>query len=143
MMKRTVQYDWESRLNFGKYKGLVFKEVFQKDLQYIWWCFQMIDWFCITDEIFEKMPIVIAARENNFLDPKNPQENWLKMFVDKHSLKKERITNTYPRTSDQNYYERESYSQYAGSYAQDVEGLSDDFINDVLDGNPDAYWNTD
>ncbi|GEM_PF-1695848 len=41
------------------------------------------------------------------------------------------------------YYERESYGQYAGSHAQDVEGLSDDFINDVLDGDPDAYWNID
>ena len=41
------------------------------------------------------------------------------------------------------YYERESYGEYAGSYAQDVEGLSDDFINDVLDGDPDAYWNID
>ncbi len=41
------------------------------------------------------------------------------------------------------YYERESYGRYAGSYAQDVAGLSDDFINDVLDGNPDAYWNID
>lgn len=44
---------------------------------------------------------------------------------------------------DHDYYERESYGQYAGSYAQDVEGLSDDFINDVLDGDPDAYWNID
>ena len=41
------------------------------------------------------------------------------------------------------YDRRESYGQYEGSYAQDVEGLSDDFINDVLDGDPDAYWNID
>lgn len=27
--------------------------------------------------------------------------------------------------------ERESYGQYGGSYAQDVEGLNDDFKNDV------------
>ena len=38
---------------------------------------------------------------------------------------------------------RESYSQYTGSYAQEVENLSDDFINDLLDGDPDAYWNID
>ncbi len=41
------------------------------------------------------------------------------------------------------YEEREHYGEYAGSYAQDYEGLSDDFIDDVLDGNPDAYWNID
>lgn len=38
---------------------------------------------------------------------------------------------------------KESFGQYAGSYAQDVEGLSDDFINDVLEGDPDNYWNID
>jgi len=39
-------------------------------------------------------------------------------------------------------YDR-SHGRYAGSWAQDVEGLSDDFIDDVLDGEPDAYWNID
>jgi hypothetical protein len=135
-MKRTIQYDWETLLNFGKYKGQSCKEVFQKDTQYISWCFQMIDWFCITDEIFEKLPVVIALRENT-------HENWLQIFIDKHNEKKVMITNSYPRTNEVDYYEKESYGQYAGNYAQDIEGLSDDFINDVLDGNPDAYWNID
>ncbi|WP_206609969.1 hypothetical protein [Maribellus luteus] len=34
-------------------------------------------------------------------------------------------------------------SKYSGSWASDVEGLSDDFIDDVLDSDPDAYWNID
>jgi hypothetical protein len=33
--------------------------------------------------------------------------------------------------------------RYAGTWAQEVEGLSDDYIDDVLDGDPDAYWNID
>ena len=37
----------------------------------------------------------------------------------------------------------EHYGEYAGTYAQDVEGLSDEFIGDALDGEPDAYWNID
>lgn len=41
------------------------------------------------------------------------------------------------------YNDRDSYGDYAGTYAQDEMGLSDDFINDVLDGDPDAYWNID
>ena len=49
----------------------------------------------------------------------------------------------YADDYDYDDYERESYGKYAGSYAQDVEGLSDDFIDDVLDGDPDAYWNID
>ncbi len=32
---------------------------------------------------------------------------------------------------------------YAGSYAQDVEGYSDDAIDDAFDSDPDAYWNID
>jgi hypothetical protein len=35
------------------------------------------------------------------------------------------------------------YGRYAGSYAQDEMGWSDDDIDTVLDGNPDAYWNID
>lgn len=43
------------------------------------------------------------------------------------------------------YYDnnRPSYGKYAGTYAQDVAGLSDDVIDDALDGDPDAYWNID
>lgn len=35
------------------------------------------------------------------------------------------------------------FGEYAGSYAQDVAGYSDDVINDAFDGDPDAYWNID
>lgn len=42
-------------------------------------------------------------------------------------------------------YEEEemTYERYNGSYAQDVEGWSDQDIDDVFDGDPDAYWNID
>ncbi|WP_294920627.1 WG repeat-containing protein [uncultured Prevotella sp.] len=36
-----------------------------------------------------------------------------------------------------------NYGEYAGSYAQDVEGYSDDVIDDAFDGDPNAYWNID
>lgn len=38
---------------------------------------------------------------------------------------------------------RPRYGEYAGSYAQDVMGYSDDVISDVFEGDPDAYWNID
>lgn len=38
------------------------------------------------------------------------------------------------------YYEE---SKFAGTYVHDVEGWSDDDIYDVLDGDPEAYWNID
>ena len=41
------------------------------------------------------------------------------------------------------YYEEETYNEYNGTYVQDVEDWSDQMIDDVLDGEPDAYWNID
>jgi len=42
------------------------------------------------------------------------------------------------------YFEEErTYERYNGSYAQDVEGWSDQDIDDVFDGDLDAYWNID
>ena len=40
-------------------------------------------------------------------------------------------------------YERPSYGKYSGSYAQDEAGYSDDDIDTIFDGDPDAYWNID
>ena len=49
-----------------------------------------------------------------------------------------------PLNSDaMGYYDEETYDEYNGTYVQDVEGWSDQMIDDVLDGEPDAYWNID
>ena len=40
-------------------------------------------------------------------------------------------------------YESPTYGRYAGSYAQDEMGYSDDDIDTIFDGDPDAYWNID
>ena len=48
-----------------------------------------------------------------------------------------------PYQAGDNYQERHTYENYNGSYAQDVEGWSDQDINEDFDGDPDAYWNID
>lgn len=45
----------------------------------------------------------------------------------------------YPENND-NFSD---YGRYAGTYAQDVVGWTDEMIDDALDGDPDAYWNID
>ena len=40
-------------------------------------------------------------------------------------------------------YERKTYTNYHGSYAQDEMGYSDDDIDTIFDGDPSAYWNID
>lgn len=39
--------------------------------------------------------------------------------------------------------EPSTYGRYAGSWAQRVERYSDDDIDTIFDGDPDAYWNID
>ena len=40
-------------------------------------------------------------------------------------------------------YEEPTYDRYNGSYAQDEMGYSDDDIDTIFDGDPEAYWNID
>ena len=49
--------------------------------------------------------------------------------------------NTRQYNEDETYGSH--YEEYAGTYAQDVMGYSDDVIDDAFDGDPDAYWNID
>lgn len=44
---------------------------------------------------------------------------------------------------EDSFSERNTYNRYNGSWAQDVEGYSDDDIDTIYDGEPDAYWNID
>ncbi len=59
----------------------------------------------------------------------------------------ERTIETHLDSSDSFYEPNDGYGthygEYAGTYAQDVMGYSDDVINDAFDGDPDAYWNID
>lgn len=40
-------------------------------------------------------------------------------------------------------YRESTYDEYNGSYAQDIMGYSDQDIDDVFEGDPEAYWNID
>lgn len=41
------------------------------------------------------------------------------------------------------YEEERHFGRYAGSYAQDDMGYSDEEIDSIFDGDPSAYWNID
>lgn len=45
--------------------------------------------------------------------------------------------------SSDDVYRCEHYEEFAGTYAQDVAGYSDEDIYDAFDGDPEAYWNID
>lgn len=48
-----------------------------------------------------------------------------------------------PAPLEERKYGSYHYGEYAGSYAQDVVGYSDEIIDDAFDGDPEAYWNID
>lgn len=48
--------------------------------------------------------------------------------------------NNYPRID---YENEDDPDYYSGTYAHDVAGYSDEEIDDIFDGEPDAYWNID
>lgn len=52
------------------------------------------------------------------------------------------IDNDYNDNYDNSLDDR-TYGRYAGSYAQDEMGYSDDDIDTIFDGDPSAYWNID
>lgn len=126
---RLKCYNNDSTVLFGRFNGFSIDQIVDIDPTYIMWCINHLDHFylaeSVIDKILEKHPtFVLSDRTKVALEVK--EEQWLAQ----HSR-------------DYDYNENPSYGQYAGSYAQDCEGLSDDFINDVLDGCPDAYWNID
>lgn len=41
------------------------------------------------------------------------------------------------------YEDFQTYERYFDRWAQDIEGYSDDDIDTIFDGDPDAYWNID
>lgn len=41
------------------------------------------------------------------------------------------------------YIERRTFGKFAGTYAQDIAGFSDEDIYNVFDGEPELYWNID
>lgn len=58
-------------------------------------------------------------------------------------VKEQNVKSNKPNYRRPYYAIRETYNDYNGTYAQDVMGWSDQDIDDVLDGEADAYWNID
>ena len=131
-MRDLKLYNLNTALDFGMYKGSDLSVVVDEFPAYIRWCLINVDWFVV---------------DQDELDEAYPEMKWSPTFREAAESKWNQYTSNESCDSiddyDIEYYERESYGEYAGTYAQDVEGLSDDFINDVLGGEPDAYWNID
>ena len=125
--------DITDSFGFVKYKGLALCDVLMEDPSYIYWCVNTIPFFTLSEEVLQQIrdlfPKFIITEE--FV-------NHTKSFHDE-------VDNIAVVDSYNNKYEEEepTYEKYTGSYAQDEMGYSDDDIDTIFDGDPDAYWNID
>lgn len=118
---------------FGAYRGLTLSDVIDSCPNYIRWCIFTISGFCLQDEAMEEIHKIYPNlfRSSEFENQR------------KANLAFEEEESADDAEYDSQDYERPTYDNYHGSYAQDEMGYSDDDIDTIFDGDPDAYWNID
>ena len=125
------EYTQNSLLKFGKYNGSILEDIAKTDPNYINWCIINLDHFYLSEEAIEQL------RANSGLGIS--EEATLALEQKRSEISEASDSNDY----DFDDYERRTYDDYNGSYAQDQMGWSDQDINDVFGGDADAYWNID
>lgn len=125
------EYTQNSQIKFGKYNGSILEDIAEADPNYINWCIINLDHFFLSEETVEIFKsdsgFTISAEANLALEQK----------------RLEMLDNSDSNDSDYDNYDRRTYDDYNGSYAQEQMGWSDQDINDVFGGDADAYWNID
>lgn len=48
-------YQLHSTFTFGKYKGDTIEDVLEDNYEYIIWCLDNLDWFKVSEEVYEKL----------------------------------------------------------------------------------------
>ena len=141
-MRRRIFTSLESRFTFGKYKGLTLADVMDINPDYVVWCVTTIDDFLLYDSALEQMALVYPnfPLYIEFERCRKDNLNEEDAYVDEYEYEEEYLDDYY------DWYgcdEERTYNRYNGTYAQDVAGYSDDDIDTIFDGDPDAYWNID
>lgn len=141
-MRRVCIFDTiEDQFNFGRYKGLSLADVLDINPSYLDWCVKHCTGilFILYDEAVAQIKQVYP---HFFMD---------KLFESCRIDEIELFECGYSDDSDmevidtfKDYWnEPQTYDRYAGSWAQDIGGYSDNDIDTIFDGDPSAYWNID
>lgn len=125
----------DDEFDFGQYKSRSLSDVMDINPGYVTWCMMNISnnrycSFVITDEAIQELKCIYP----NFL-----------ITLEFEEARKVGLLDDYDNYNkyDNNEYEEDTFERYNGSYAQDEMGYSDDEIDTIFDGDPDAYWNID
>ncbi len=137
-MYNSIYYfdDIGTPFRFGRYKGWSLRRVIEQNPSYLYWCVDAIPSFRISpdaiSQIREMYPMFIITQ--NF-------GGHIEEYEEDDDYEPDYDDSSY----DDNYKSEvnPTYERYSGSYAQDIMGYSDDEIDTIFDGDPDAYWNID
>lgn len=89
--------------------------------------------------------IAIASKLSDFIEnlldnDSHPHSVLLEIFKD---MKPFEVPDNFRYERRQSYSYQEYNGDYTGTYAHDVMGYTNDEIDTIFDGDPDAYWNID
>lgn len=132
----------DDKFHFGKFSGCTFAEVVEFNPDYIRWVVENVNGsICVfCDSVIEELQLVFPRFE---ISPSF------------EAMRNQRVAEyedlEYEDYEDEDFddhgyyddYDSPTYERYAGSYAQDEMGYSDDDIDTIFEGDPDAYWNID
>lgn len=119
------EYGLDTIITFGRYKGKTLKDM---DKAYFNWFVTNVDSAVIPNEVLDELQDSYGL----ILTKKAKEINQNKIDYYRQ------INEEYDDYVDEYYPYRQTYEKYQGAY-----GLSDQFIDDVLDGDPGNYWNID
>ena len=131
----------DDQFNFGRYHGLSLADVLDINPSYLSWCVKHCTGiiFQLEDEVIEQIRIIYPKYIMDALFESNRIRNLNRTFYDEYD-----DDDYYEMTDDNSFYnDTQLYSRYAGTWAQDIENYSDDDIDTIFDGDPNAYWNID
>ncbi|WP_285948849.1 hypothetical protein [Bacteroides congonensis] len=136
-------YALDDHFNFGRYRGLCLSDVLDINPSYVSWCVKHCTGvvFRLYDEVIKQIKSAYPAFNMDALFESKRIYNLNRSTCDDSDYFDDDECCCYD--SDDVWRDSPTYDKYGGSWAQDVEGYSDDDIDTIFDGDPSAYWNID
>ena len=78
----------DSIIKFGKYNGIVIRDVIAKDLNYIIWCVKSVDDFIISDDIFIEIILNRSKIQINNNEIEMLLNNYDQKLIDAYIIKR-------------------------------------------------------
>lgn len=143
-LEETYFYHLSDVFKFGAYKGLTLSDVIDTETNYIYWCLKNIREFILTDSVMEEIHRIYPGKYDSLQFEKQRLANIEYCHITYSEAFENEGTEYNEYFNDDSWeIEQPTYGRYAGSYAQDEMGYSDDDIDTIFDGDPFAYWNID